>query len=394
MSVRRDQRNNRWYFRIRIDLPSGKKVRLFGTPEVNTRKSAEHAERVAIEEALNPSAARLRRKSHEDVPTVKEYSKIFMAGNAAKHKPSTVKSKQQILKAHVLPILGHLRLDEIRQVDVDGFQSDLLEFRVRVRGKDGKLKTQKRTRSRKTVNNILSVLSSLLRYAHRNGEIESMGLSFFLKSQAPELRAVSQQEITELLEVTSDQRYRVAILLACDAGMRVGELRAVRWGDLNEINRSICIAQAFDPSGNLGSPKSWKSRTVPMSDRLREEIGKLDRIGEMLITRKDGNPISYWAVNERIHALYEAAAIVKPPKVWHCLRHSFCTLLAGSGTPVHIIKELAGHASIETTLRYMHTSEEAKQSAIANAFGRTSSNRKGSHRAAARTEKVKSPLTD
>ena len=82
------------------------------------------------------------------------------------------------------------------------------------------------------------------------------------------------------------------------------------------------------------------------------------------------------AVNESIYA------VTKPPKVWHCLRHSFCTLLAEAGTPVHVIKELAGHASIETTLRYMHTSDTAKSQAIAGAFGRSTARKNGSRVAA------------
>jgi site-specific recombinase XerD len=55
---------------------------------------------------------------------------------------------------------------------------------------------------------------------------------------------------------------------------------------------------------------------------------------------------------------------------WHCLRHSFCTGLADAGVQINIIKELAGHSSITTTLRYMHTNSEARSDAIRMAFGR------------------------
>jgi integrase len=223
-----------------------------------------------------------------------------MTSHSAKHKSSAVKSKQQILDAHILTLFGEMQLDPFRPADVDVFQVDMLE-----------------TKDRKTVNNICSGLSSVLKYAKKDGVIGSVGFSFFLKAQPPELRAVSQEEIEVLLEATEDQRYRVAILLACDAGMRVGELRAVR-------------------------------------------------------------SLSYWAVRDKLHALYDAADIDKPPNVWHCLRHAFCTLLAESGTPVHVIKDLAGHASIETTLRYMHTSQREKNRAIASAFGRSASRRSGS----------------
>ena len=121
-----------------------------------------------------------------------------------------------------------------------------------------------------------------------------------------------------------------------------------------------------------------------MSDRLFDEIRELEETEELLLTKRIGGPLSYWAVRDKIHDLYDAAGVTKPPKVWHCLRHSFCTLLAEAGTPVHVIKELAGHASIETTLRYMHTSETAKSQAIAGAFGRSTARKNGS-RVAAKT---------
>ena len=50
----------------------------------------------------------------------------------------------------------------------------------------------------------------------------------------------------------------------------------------------------------------------------------------------------------------------------HILRHTFCSHLAMQGVPVNAIKELAGHQDIETTMRYMHLSPAAKESAVAS----------------------------
>jgi len=75
-----------------------------------------------------------------------------------------------------------------------------------------------------------------------------------------------------------------------------------------------------------------------------------------------------WATLDAILALYKKAEVKLPRLPWHCLRHAFCTELANSGAPIHTIKDLAGHSSIETTLKYMHTGEKAKQDAITQAF--------------------------
>jgi site-specific recombinase XerD len=89
-----------------------------------------------------------------------------------------------------------------------------------------------------------------------------------------------------------------------------------------------------------------------------------------VITRLDGERITYWAMRDGIHRLYKLAKIEAPPLPWHCLRHTFCTRLAEAGVALHVIRELAGHRSIETTLRYTHTNAEWKRDAVRTAFGR------------------------
>jgi site-specific recombinase XerD len=90
--------------------------------------------------------------------------------------------------------------------------------------------------------------------------------------------------------------------------------------------------------------------------------------GTLIANLKTGEPLSYWATRDAILALYKKAEVGLPRLPWHCLRHAFCTELADAGVPIHTIKDLAGHSSIETTLRYMHTGEKAKQDAITQAF--------------------------
>jgi integrase len=362
--------NGHWYYRTRVKRPDGRVARINGRPKTNTKKAALHAEALAVEEILNPEFAK-QRKEHAiakgtPCPTLNEYSDIYLAATSAKHKPSAVKAKRQILTAYIKPRLGPMRLDAIRQVDVDLFMSDLLTGAPKKKGL-----------ARKTVNNIASVLASLLRYAHRNKVIDAIALEFFVKTEPNELSALSDRNLAALLGTCDDPRYRVAILLASDAGMRVGELRAVRWSDVDESAPSIRIAQAYDTDGNLGAPKSWRARIVPLSTRLWSAIRSLmpsDKLewtgsGTILTKLKSDAPLSYWAVRDKLVDIYKAAGITRPRMPWHCLRHSFCTRLASSGASIHIIKEMAGHKSIETTLRYMHTTEDEKRAAIDRVFG-------------------------
>jgi integrase len=219
--------------------------------------------------------------------------------------------------------------------------------------------------SRKSVNNTLGVLSALVKYAVKNKLIADPEIKFNIQSQDVPLQAASKEDVDDLA-AAADARYRIAILLAADAGLRIGEIRALPRLEVNEIAREITVAWSYDADGNLTETKGWERRTVPLSDRLWAAMRDVpaDRPGSLVFARINGDPISYAAVRERIHEIYIAAKVKPQRQPWHALRHTFGTELANSGAPVHLIRELMGHKSIETTLRYMHTNREQKRSAI------------------------------
>lgn len=353
MSVRQDDKG-RWYFRKWAKAPGGVRKRLCGYPTINTKRAAEHAERQAVLRFENPEQAARMAQVAPDVPTVREYHETFLTGYAGAHKPSELVGKRRILAAHILPTFGEHQLGTILQADVDAFVADLL-----ARNEAGG------QRSRKTVNNITAVLSSLLRYAAKNRLCPPIDLDFAIDADEPaEIVPVSQADAAKLLAVAGP-RYRVAILLALDAGLRIGEVRGLQWGDINELKRTVTVSRAIDIRNNVGPTKNRRRRTVDMTTRLRAALKKAPRRGRWVIAKRDGTALGYYAMREHILALYEKARVAPPPKPWHCLRHSFCTNLAAAGVPIQDIQRLAGHADIKTTLRYMNSSEASRKAAIA-----------------------------
>ncbi|MCP4446017.1 MAG: hypothetical protein GY811_11820, partial [Myxococcales bacterium] len=136
-----------------------------------------------------------------------------------KGKPSDRDAKNQMLKAYIFEPLGELRIDQITQEQVDQLVLALLPGR-----------------SRKTVNNILAVVSSLIKYAVRNRVITDPALLCHLEVEDSELVAVEMRDVNAMLD-NSDARYRAAILMAAEAGLRVGEVRGLRWEDINDVRR-------------------------------------------------------------------------------------------------------------------------------------------------------------
>ena len=364
MPAYEDQRTGRWRYRVWCTLPSGKRQRLTGTPTVNTKKAAEHAERLHVLRVTSPGLLQEPTSTasgpRKECPTIRAYEKEFMEGYLPDQKPNERRSKQQILDGHLLPALGHIPIDKLLQRDVDAFVA----------------KELKRGITRKTVNNRLAVLSSLLKYAHENKLIPKPSIRCHLKRKGRKdasIVAVPSADVQKLVHAANDARYRVAVLLAAEAGLRIGEILGLQWGDIR--GGELWVRRAVDSRGDVGLPKHDKTREVPLSPALERELEGLPRRGAWVVSTSDGALVPYWRALDDLHTLYTRAGVEVPRSEtgetmpWHSLRHTFGTECAGRGVPLPTLKELMGHERIETTLRYVTVTNEQKYEAISRAFG-------------------------
>jgi integrase len=273
-----------------------------------------------------------------------------------RQKPSERASKQAILNSSLLPFFGDRRLDEIDQSLVNAYIAA-------------------QTSATKTVNNRLAVLSTLMKYAGPRGckLIPEPQLSCHIDSMEAEIIAVPMDDVRKLVQAATDDRYVVAVLLAAEAGLRIGEIRGLQWTDMRDGR--ITIRRSVDPRNNIGTPKHNKARTVRLSSALVTALAKLPRRGLWIVSRLDGGFLGYWAMLEAVRKLYERAGVTIPVSEtgetmpWHSLRHTFGTECAARGVPLPTIKELMGHADIKTTMRYVTVTDTQKDAAIERAFG-------------------------
>jgi integrase len=146
------------------------------------------------------------------------------------------------------------------------------------------------------------------------------------------------------------------VLLASEAGLRIGEIRGLQHTDVRD--GQLTVRRAIDQHGNVTTPKHDKRRSVPLSPALAAALPMLPKRGLWVLAQDDGEPMNYERLLEGINALYELASVDVPVSEsgvtmpWHSLRHTFGTECAARGVPVPVIKELMGHSSIATTMRY------------------------------------------
>lgn len=248
-----------------------------------------------------------------------------------------------------MPFFGDLTIEELTQAKVDEYARAELD----------------RGMSVKTVNNQLAVLSTLIKYVKG----ERSKLRFKLDGLVGEIKAVDPADVEKLLDpdVVENAMYRVVVLLAAEAGLRVGEIRGLQWTDI--ADGQLTVRRALDKQTNdVVAPKHNKSRKVPLSPRLTASLAALPRRGLWVVAGADGEFVMYDRLSETVNEMYERAEVARPPKPIHCLRHTFGTVMARR-VPLPVLRDLMGHADIATTMRYIDVGEDDKRAAIAAVFG-------------------------
>ena len=161
----------------------------------------------------------------------------------------------------------------------------------------------------KTINNRLAVLSTLIKYSTG----EKSKLRFKVAGMSAQIESVSPEDVERLVKAATDQRYRVLVLLAAEAGLRTGEIRGLQWTDLKD--GQLTVRRALDyATFEVIAPKHNKSRIVPLSPRIVEALAALPRRGLWVVGTLAGGPLSYAGVLEAVNEIYDRAKVGTRPE--------------------------------------------------------------------------------
>jgi integrase len=213
---------------------------------------------------------------------------------------------------------------------------------------------------------VLTCLSTVLKTACEWGVLDRLPCRVkLLKVPKPSVEFY-EPEIYEMLVAAAEKvgpSVHRAILLGGDGGLRLGEIIALEWADIDLARRQLHV-QRSDWRGEIGLPKSGKPRIVPMTERLAAVLRKGRGVGRArVICLDDGSALDRDRLKRQIAEVQGVAGIEDDGRV-HILRHTFGARLAMAGAPAKAIQELMGHADLTTTQRYMHHTPQATQEAI------------------------------
>lgn len=332
---------------------------------IDTKRCALEYERRLRQELLDDNNFEKNKEENEtsEEPTeqkqamsVSEFAKEFINIYArTNNKPSEVESKEMILKNHIIPFFGHLALDEINSRVVERFKAEKLAPR-----RKGKKLIPGLTA--KTVNNHLTVLHKMLTVAEEWQIISHVPRVKWLKTPEAEFDFFDFEE-AERLRQGADGEWRTMITVALRTGLRLGELLALRWDDVDFVAGKLKVRHSV-ARGIIGTPKNGKSREVPLSAEAKAELSAHRHLrGEFVFCDKSGKLIPKTGCKWPLWRACKRAGLRRIG--WHALRHTFASHLAMRGVPLKAIQELLGHATIEMTMRYSHLAPAVLRDAVA-----------------------------
>ena len=356
----RQRKNGKWEARVTIgtDSGTGKPIRrsIYGNTQTEVRKQM-----IAVLRELDKNTYQTPEKV-----TVAQWMEEWLSTFCAnKVKPLTFQSYQGIIKNHIVPAIGSLKLQAVKGTHIQRLYNSMTAAGL----------------SGKTVKNVSAVLHKAFGMAMKQGIIAAnpCDAAELPKAERKEIRPLADDEIPLFLSAIDSSPMRNAYALCLFAGLREGECLGLSWGQVDFEKGRITISQQLQKEKTKGgryyiapTTKSGKPRTIEpppiafqylRAERVKQMENRLkagpawNNPDDLVFTDEAGKHyaiVSFYKNFKRI-----AASIGRPDARPHDLRHTAAAVAIASGADIKSVQDLLGHATASFTLNvYAHTSEQ------------------------------------
>ena len=361
-SIYPDKKNDRWVGSFFTG--EGKRRYVYGKTQEEAREKLRTAQHADMQGSLATGPQQ----------TVKQFMEYWLE---EVHKPTIRISSyiryRGILDNHILPALGHIRMQRLTVQHVESFYARL--------AKEGA--------SARSIKVMHAVLHRALSHAvYLN--LVSRNVCDIAKKSLPrhsryEIHTLTKEQAQRLLEeVRGHEKLEALLTLAITTGMRRGELVALRWSDIHFEERYLQVLRSARRAGHAGyglqitEPKTASGRRKIVLSSFLVDVLKRHHANQEERRRAIGNA---WIANDLVFC-GQHGEYLNPnrPSLWlkrllkdagigpmrfHDLRHSAATLLLAMGVHVKVVQELLGHSTVAITLNvYSHVLPSLQQDAM------------------------------
>lgn len=214
----------------------------------------------------------------------------------------------------------------------------------------------------KSVNDHLAILRALLNLAVEWGELAFAPKLKQLKVQHKDIQFLSFEETERFVRVAATE-WKAFVVTALKTGLRVGELLALKWEDLDLVAGRLLVRRTLWHDQE-GTPKGGQTREVPLSNEAIATLKAHRHLkGDYVFCETNGKRLTHSRVKSVVPSTCKKAGLAKRLTT-HDLRHTFASHLLMRGVALKAVQELLGHATMEMTMRYAHLSPEVKREAV------------------------------
>lgn len=365
-SVRK--RGEKWYYYFDLGTVNGKRKRIERVGG-KTKKEAQEALRKAIYEYENTGVYK-----EESSISVSDYFDFWYENYAELNcKYNTLVTYKNVINNHIKPVLGNYKLKSLTPTIMQEFIND-----------------KSKNFSKKTVQNIYSVMNNALKmavvpYEHiKSNPLQYIKIPKFTGVKNNDLKIITIEQFNQLLNrYPFSSSYHLPLMIGFHTGMRIGEVCALTWDDVDFENKTISINKTMilkkGTHYEIGTVKnSGSERKIIIGDSLLKTLKKQKlwqsenklRYGEFYInepynficTREDGSVVTTNALKNLNKVAKQELDI---DFSFHSLRHTHATILLENGANIKDIQVRLGHSKISTTLDiYSHITNKRETTII------------------------------
>jgi integrase len=272
-----------------------------------------------------------------------------------RRKPSTVAGYDSIVRSQLLPTFGGVAIESITPALIETWLGSLTQA------------ASTRTKS-------LVLMHGIFQRARKVWGLPSNPVADVEKpplERSGDIRVFAPEEVWALVRAAGSEQDGALFLTAAFTGLRMGELLALHWRDVDFAGSAVRVRASFY-NGHLTTPKSGRVRAVPLAPDVASALAQLGRrhdwVGDddLVFAGDGGDHLDASALRRRYKAALTHASL--RPLRFHDLRHTFGTRMIAKAD-IRRVQEWMGHADIQTTMRYLHFAPRDEDAAlVAEAF--------------------------
>ena len=309
------------------------------------------------------------REARVAAPAATTLASVFVEYQASRSLSERTRTHERHLFARHLGTLANRRVQDVSATDVARL----------LRGMRGSY-------SAWTCVAVHRILAGSFSLALRRGILARSPMDGLAPSERPKqknakrIAVLDAETMQRLVAAGTSERWRAALALAGYAGLRLGEVRGLRWADVDLEAGTVTVRRSMLPNGTPKAPKTDAgARTVPLLPALRRRLveWKLkaphSRPADLVVGTADGKPIAERNLRRALDDAKAAAALdgLDDRLSLHSLRHSFASMLATDlELPATTLARLTGHADAGFTLRVYARDGRDDSALVADVLGR------------------------